>query len=521
MHSPPRLYGRSGELAILETLSARLRQGDGGALVLTGLPGIGRTALLDRTVAAHRERGTGPVLSATAAPVEQRLPYSGLHALLCSAPGPLPLPPDRVLREGIGPAALLVLLRELGAQRPLLVCVDDAHAWDADSRAALGFAARRLGAGSRVAVVIGAGDGTSFAGLPALRLGPLDDDAAAALLDRLTDTTGAADRVDPVVRGELLRAAAGNPRLLTGLTGGLSPDQLAGRTELPYPLPGGEDVLDAYAARLDGLPADTRTLLLLAAAAQEHEPQGAGADAALLLRAATSAGLGPAALDLALLTPAGTAGALQRAGNRVHFSHPLLRRAVLHRASPHHRRAVHGLLATLLTTAPGSAALGRVLRAGGATAPAGAPVLPALVQRACAAAGPDAGLADALEAAAVARGRMPSGRPRWPARPCSPPTRRCGPPGSLRPPSTPGSRATPDGPARCWPGSAGGPRTAARTTCAGCSPCGTGRPPTPARHSSPPPRSLPRTTPAAPWTRSWAPPRPPGRWGTPSPTSTR
>ncbi|MFJ3531375.1 AAA family ATPase [Streptomyces sp. NPDC090132] len=402
VHSPPRLYGRSGELAILETLSARLRQGDGGALVLTGLPGIGRTALLDRTVAAHRERGTGPVLSATAAPVEQRLPYSGLHALLCSAPGPLPLPPDRVLREGIGPAALLVLLRELGAQRPLLVCVDDAHAWDADSRAALGFAARRLGAGSRVAVVIGAGDGTSFAGLPALRLGPLDDDAAAALLDRLTDTTGAADRVDPVVRGELLRAAAGNPRLLTGLTGGLSPEQLAGRTELPYPLPGGEDVLDAHAARLDGLPADTRTLLLLAAAAQEHEPQGAGADAALLLRAATSAGLGPAALDLALLTPAGTAGALQRAGNRVHFSHPLLRRAVLHRASPHHRRAVHGLLATLLTTAPGSAAIGRVLRAGGATAPAGAPVLPALVQRACAAAGPDAGLADALETAAVA-----------------------------------------------------------------------------------------------------------------------
>lgn len=369
MHSPLRLYGRSGELAIIDTLLARLRHGDGGTLVLTALPGFGRTALLDKAVAAHRDRRTGPVLAATAAPAEQRLPYSGLHALLCSAPGPLPLPPDRVLRDGITPAELLVLLRQAGAERPLLVCVDDAHAWDPESRAALVFAARRLGAGSRVAVVIGAGDETSFAGLPALRLGPLDDDAAAALLDRITDAMGSADQVDPVVRGELLREAAGNPRLLAGLAARLTADQLAGRTPPPYPLPGAEDVLDAHAARIDGLPPDTRTLLLLAAAAQEHEPEGAGADMALLLRAAAPAGLGPAALDQALLTAAGTAGALQRAGDRLHFSHPLLRRAVLHRASPQYRRAVHGLLATLLATAP-AGARGRVRRplrrAGGA-----------------------------------------------------------------------------------------------------------------------------------------------------------
>ncbi|WP_406449115.1 LuxR family transcriptional regulator [Streptomyces sp. NBC_00876] len=398
VHSPPRLYGRSGELAILETLLARLRGGDGGALVLTSLPGIGRTALLDRAAAAHRERRTGPVLSATAAPAERQLPYSGLHALLCSAPGPLPVPPDRVLRDGITPTELLVLLRELGADRPLLVCVDDAHAWDPDSRAALVFAARRLGAGSRVAVVIGAGDETSFAGLPALRLGPLDDDAAAALLDRITDATGAADPADPVVRGELLREAAGNPRLLAGLAARLTPDQLTGRTALPHPLPGGQDVLDAHAARLGHLPPDTRTFLLITAAAQEHEPEGAGADLALVLHAAAAAGLGPAAPDLALRTPAGTAGALQQAGTRIHFSHPLLRRAVLHRAPAHRRRAVHRLLATLLATGP--SALGRAPRGGPARTVA--PVLPALVQRACAAPGPDAPLADALEAAAVA-----------------------------------------------------------------------------------------------------------------------
>ncbi|WP_406097888.1 AAA family ATPase [Streptomyces sp. NBC_01013] len=402
VHSPLRLYGRSGELAILDTLLMRLRDGDGSALVLTALPGVGRSALLDKTVEAHRERRTGPVLTATAAPAEQRLPYSGLHALLCSAPGPLPLPPDRVLRDGITPTELLALLRQLGAEKPLLVCVDDAHAWDPDSRAALVFAARRLGAGSRVAVVVGAGDETSFEGLPALRLGPLDDDAAAALLDRITDATGAADPVDPVVRGELLRQAAGNPRLLAGLASRLTPDQLAGRTPSPYPLPGAEDVLDAHAARLDGLPPDTRTLLLLAAAAQEHEPEGAGADMALLHRAATSAGLGPAALDRALLTPAGTAGSLQRAGDRLHFSHPLLRRAVLHRASPQRRRAAHGLLATLLAATPALPLAPRSFRSAPGHLAAGPSLLPALVQRACAAGGPDDGLADALEAAAVA-----------------------------------------------------------------------------------------------------------------------
>ncbi|MCX4677957.1 LuxR C-terminal-related transcriptional regulator [Streptomyces sp. NBC_01433] len=400
VHSPPRLYGRGGELAILETLLTRLRRGGGGALVLTAPPGLGRTALLRQAAAAHRDRGAGPLLQATAAPAEHHLPYSGLHALLCSAPGPLPVPPDLVLRNGITPGALLAMLRELGAERPLLVCVDDAHAWDPASRAALAFAARRLGAGSRVAVLIAAVDGTGaaegtgavdeagagvktgFAGLPALRLGPLDEDAASALLDRLTADAG---EPDPVVRSELLREAAGNPRLLAGLAGRLTAGQLTGRTPLPYPLPGGESVLAAHAAHLDGLPPDTRTLLLLAAAAQEHEPEGTGADTALLLRAGDRAGLAPAVLDRALFGPAGTVSALQRTGSRVHFRVPLLGRAVLHHAPPERRRVAHELLATLLAGASPQR-----------------PSLPALVQRACAAPGPDAMLAGLLAVAAVA-----------------------------------------------------------------------------------------------------------------------
>ncbi|MGW2473474.1 helix-turn-helix transcriptional regulator [Streptomyces sp. NPDC001665] len=368
MHRPLRLYGRSGELAALDALLTRLRCGEGGALVLSGPPGSGRTALLSHAVAVHRDRGAGPVLHVAGAPDERWVPYSGLHALLCAA-GPAPGAPARVPRDG-----LLALLRRLGGGRPLLVCVDDAHLWDPDSRAALAFAARRLGPGTPAAVLIAAGDEAGLAGLPALRPGPLEDEAASALLNRLTG----ADRADPVVRCELLREAAGNPGLLTALTARLTPDQLAGRTPPPHPLPGGDDVLAAHADRVGHLPAATRTLLLIAAAAHAHEPEGTGADLALVRRAAASAAVPPAASDLALHTPGGTAGTLRRAGDRVHFAEPLMRRALLHRAPPDRRRAAHALLAGLL--APGYAAL---------------------IQRACASPGPDAPLAAALEAAAA------------------------------------------------------------------------------------------------------------------------
>ncbi|MFI7085978.1 AAA family ATPase [Streptomyces anulatus] len=504
VRSPFRLYGRDDELATLESLLERLWRGDGGALVLVAPPGLGRTALLRAAVDAHRDRG--PVLYATGTPALRAVPCGALHALLGSAHtavGPSPAAPPPV----IAPDALAGRLRELGAGQPLLVCTDDVHTWDPASRTALAFAARGLGAGSRIAVLLSATDGTAFAGLPTLHLAPLDEGAASALLDLLTSgpasgadpgtalgatfgaafgaalgsppgaapgtalgaapgaalgstpgaalgavpgaalgstpgtalgaipgaalgvTPGAAlgaEGVDPVVRAELLREAAGNPRLLAGLTGRLTPDQLAGRTPLPFPLPGGEAVLAAQAERLDSLPDRTRALLLLAAAAQEHEPDGAGADALLLLRAGTRGGLPRAFLDRALFGGTVTDGLLQRAGSRVHFAHRLLARAVLHHAPWAQRRAAHELLATLLTETGDRT---RVARADGVpaapdgipaaageappdAAPASAPPTPppapppvplaALVQWACAASGPDAVLAARLEAAAGA-----------------------------------------------------------------------------------------------------------------------
>ncbi|WP_405482420.1 LuxR C-terminal-related transcriptional regulator [Streptomyces anulatus] len=511
VRSPLRLYGRDDELATLESLLACLWRGDGGALVLVAPPGLGRTALLRAAVDAHRDRG--PVLYATATPAMRAVPCGALHALLGSAHtsvGPSPVAPPPV----IAPDALAGRLRELGAGRPLLVCADDAHTWDPASRTALAFAARGLGAGSRIAVLLSAADGTAFAGLPTLHLAPLGEGAASALLDRLTSgtvsgadpgmalgaTSGAAfgaalgsppgatlgstrgaargaapcatpgsalgaapgaalgatpgaalgaapgaafvaEGVDPVVRAELLREAAGNPRLLAGLAGRLTPDQLAGRTPLPFPLPGGEAVLAAHAERLDGLPDRTRALLLLAAAAQEHEPDGAGADALLLLRAGTRGGLPRAFLDRALFGGTVTDGLLQRAGSRVHFAHRLVARAVLHHAPWAQRRAAHELLATLLTEtgtrvraarAEGvpAASDGSPSVAGEASpdaAPVSAPVVPASVSRPASAspsAVPVTALPTALPSAVPAPGSpsaAPASMPPPPAPPPAPP----------------------------------------------------------------------------------------------------
>ncbi|MCD9900390.1 hypothetical protein LUR56_10635 [Streptomyces sp. MT29] len=169
----------------------------------------------------------------------------------------------------------------------------------------------------------------------------MDEGAAAALLDRLA---GGGEGVPGGADGPGRR-----PPGLPGITGGLdrssapscsgrrpgtrasSPGSPAasprtswpGAPRCPVRCPAPRGSWPRTADRLDGLPAHTRALLLLAAAAQEHEPAGAGADALLLLSAGTRTGLPRDFLDGVLFGSAATEGFLQRAGSRVHFSHPL------------------------------------------------------------------------------------------------------------------------------------------------------------------------------------------------------
>ncbi|MBQ0984834.1 helix-turn-helix domain-containing protein [Streptomyces sp. F63] len=106
---PRRLHGRRAELRALGALLEAARRGAGGSLLLVGEPGLGRSALLDRTAAAsgaasrsapglaapdraprnapEAVRGrAATVLRVRAVAAERHIPYSGLHALAAPAP---------------------------------------------------------------------------------------------------------------------------------------------------------------------------------------------------------------------------------------------------------------------------------------------------------------------------------------------------------------------------------------------------------------------------------------------------
>ncbi|WP_432519295.1 AAA family ATPase [Kineococcus sp. SYSU DK006] len=361
---PAPLLGRARELAALAAAVEAARRGRGGALVVRGPAGIGKSALVARAT------GTSRVLSVTGTEFEAGLPFAALHQLCAPLLGHLPALPEPqadALRRAFGLAAapapsrpdlliaagVLTLLRTAGEHDPLVCVVDDAQWVDPASTAALAFAARRLG-GCGVALLValrdggpdgepeggpdGAAPGTAapgpagtdpWRGLPQLRLGPLGDEEARALL-----TAQPHAPLDAHVRDRLVAEARGNPLALLELSRGV-PALPALPADAPQPghAPDLSTALRTrFLQRLAALPAPTRLLVLLAAA----EPTG---DPLLLWRAAGLVGLEPQA------ALAAEEAALLVVGTRVRFRHPLVRSAVYEDAPAAQRRAVHRALA--------------------------------------------------------------------------------------------------------------------------------------------------------------------------------
>jgi predicted ATP-dependent serine protease len=73
------LYGRDGDVAAITAVLDGARAGRGGALVIRGEAGMGKTALLDL---AERCAADMTVLRATAIETEAELPFAGLHLQL-------------------------------------------------------------------------------------------------------------------------------------------------------------------------------------------------------------------------------------------------------------------------------------------------------------------------------------------------------------------------------------------------------------------------------------------------------
>src|SRR5436190_6597722 len=111
------LIGRETEIARLDAALSEASE-HGGALLISGDPGIGKTTLLDVATARAREQGY-KVLTVTGVESEAGLPFAGLHQLLQPAlmsAGALPAPQSTALLTALGmragppPEAFLVAL---------------------------------------------------------------------------------------------------------------------------------------------------------------------------------------------------------------------------------------------------------------------------------------------------------------------------------------------------------------------------------------------------------------------------
>ena len=335
------LLDRREELEALDRLLRSVRQGFSATLVIRGEPGIGKTALLQRVVESSPDFRVARVEGVES---ELEFAFAGLHHLLLGflpQLDALPVPQRRALRAAFGLVgggapdrflvglATLTLLADAAVEQPLLVLVDDAQWLDRESAGVLGFVARRLQA-DRIAVLFAArGPGEApgtLEGLPELPLGGLPESDALELLRSRVE-----GRLDDRVGERILDQARGNPLALIEFARALTPAQLAGRSLPPDPLPLGGQLEEHFGRQVRKLPAEARTLLLLAAAQTSSPPE-------LFWRAAKALGLDPEVAG-------GEAERHLAYTPRVVFRHPLGRSATYGQAPMAERRSVHAALA--------------------------------------------------------------------------------------------------------------------------------------------------------------------------------
>jgi len=358
------LIGRASEL---REIQAFLDGPGGRVLVISGEAGIGKTTLIDATVASRTARPDRRVAVVRAVRAETGLAYVTLTDLLgpllpegaAGAAPPLPEPQcaalDAILLlaapspstatdpRTVGMATHGTLQATAGV-KPLVVVIDDAQWMDPASAEALAFAIRRL-RDEPIWVVatvrtssIGASGSADAPAAPdpfdTLRTeGRVDDlvlgPASLAVLHHLV-----AERVGTVLpRPRLMRletASGGNPLLAIEIA-----RELARRDTWPLPgepLPVPADARRLFETRIGRLTPDERLALATVAAMATPSREPLVADH-----------LGPS-IDAGLLIADADDG-------RIRFAHPLVVDASLDAVSEADRRAIHARLADLATSA--------------------------------------------------------------------------------------------------------------------------------------------------------------------------
>ncbi|MGH2530034.1 MAG: ATP-binding protein [Actinomycetota bacterium] len=340
------VVGRATELSRLDSFLDAVASGP-AALVLEGEPGIGKTTLWKRGMAAAADRGW-PVWSGRPAESEAKLSFAGLAdllekageaidgipdpqrhalevALLRAEPGGAPPDPHAVS------AAVLSALRQTATRGPFLVALDDVQWLDHATGRALEFAARRLEE-ERVGLLLSVRETG--------RALPLDLSHG---FPKERTTRLALEPLSPDALGELLRARLGatlpRPTLkrLHEISGGnpfyaleIAAAELRGEQgvtgqALPIPKSLRQDFVRD---RLRVLPALAREALLFASACSRPT-------VGLLETAMGRANIGPQ------LAKAADAGIVETDGDEIRFTHPLYGSAIYAEASRDHRHRVH------------------------------------------------------------------------------------------------------------------------------------------------------------------------------------
>src|SRR5262245_5827168 len=341
-----RLFDRAREQERISRLLDEARAGRGGAIVLCGEIGIGKTALLE--AAAEQAEGMRVLRVSGVEDVSER-PYAGFEELCRPLLGGIGDLPDTLRHAlsatlGLGVAeradrlaafgGALWLLAEAAEKDPLLICVDDAHLLDEASLEALAFIAEHIGADGIALLVATGGDRGRFGEAEIVELKPLNRAASLTLLER-----SFGNELSPTVVAEVVNVSRGNPLALREIPLSLTPGQRVGSVPLGDALLTCRSAEHAILARIGALGEKARRALLVVALSY-------GEDGAVIARALQSAGL-----SLVELRPAQEAVLLAISlGGSFSFPHPLVRSIVVYGALCSERRAAHAAVAGASTS---------------------------------------------------------------------------------------------------------------------------------------------------------------------------
>lgn len=392
------VIGRDDEFSALTSAAAEVPH-RGRALVIEGEAGIGKTTLLTATARWAAEQGF-TVLSCAGVQCQTMVGYAGVHELIhpilnhvdalpkhqkSALLGALGLaeyaPPDPLL---IG-VAMLGLIEEAAAHRPLLLVVDDAQWLDGSSLHILTFVGRRVSS-SPVMLLCAArprldGGPERLISLSRFPLGPLDDATAQTLLAQAVGAWAGEHTLGELAASRVLAEAGGNPLAIAELSKAIMANGTHGVLSASAPLPTTRRIERIFLEQLDSVPAPSRELLALISA-------GDATSLVELVDAARRVGLSDSHLD-----PLERAGLITVVDGVLRVRHPLIRSVAYCAAALSRRAAFHRALAEAATDP-----------------------MRAAWQRSAAAYGPDESIAEELESVArqaQRRGANPEAAAAW------------------------------------------------------------------------------------------------------------